>query len=124
VVGQFLMRNLLSRAQAGVEPKRLFYDISKLKVRGERLIEAFERISGARPGAKLQVDVRGISPLERTIRAAARRLSFAVTAGSALVATGATAAAAHVASWVPITLGCVGGAFTALLVLDLLRGAR
>jgi len=124
VVGRFLMRNLVSRAQAGVEPKRLFYDVSKLKVRAERLIEAFERISGARPGAKLQVDVRGISPLERTIRVAARRLSLAVTAGSALVATGATAAAVHVASWVPITLGSVGGAFTALLVLDLLRGGR
>jgi predicted unusual protein kinase regulating ubiquinone biosynthesis (AarF/ABC1/UbiB family) len=124
VVGRFLMRNLMSRAQAGVEPKRLFYDVSKLKVRAERLIEAFERISGARPGGRLQVDVRGISPLERTIRVAARRVSLAVTAGSALVATGATAAAAHVAGWVPITLGSVGGAFTALLVLDLLRGGR
>jgi hypothetical protein len=93
-------------------------------VRAERLIEAFERITGARPGAKLQVDVRGISPLERTIRIAARRLALAVTAGSALVATGATAAAVHVASWVPITLGSVGGAFTLLLVLDLLRGGR
>jgi hypothetical protein len=99
VVGRFLMRNLISRAQAGVEPKRLFYDVSKLKVRAERLIESFERISGARPGPRLQVDVRGISPLERTIRVAARRLSLAVTAGSALVATGATAAAVNVASW-------------------------
>jgi len=118
------MRNLITRAQAGVEPKRLFYDVSKLKVRTERLIEAFERITGARPGANLQVDVRGISPLERTIRVAARRLALAVTAGSALVATGATAAAVHVASWVPITLGALGGTFTALLVLDLLRGGR
>jgi predicted unusual protein kinase regulating ubiquinone biosynthesis (AarF/ABC1/UbiB family) len=57
VVGQFLMRNLLSRAQAGVEPKRLFYDISKLKVRGERLIEAFERITGASFERYLQEDV-------------------------------------------------------------------
>ena len=93
-----------------------------LEQRAERLVEAFERISGARPGGRLQVDVRGISPLERTIRIAARRVSLAVTAGSALVATGATAAAAHVAGWVPITLGSVGGAFTALLLIDLLRG--
>ncbi len=34
------------------------------------------------------------------------------------------AAAVHVASWVPITLGALGGTFTALLVLDLLRGGR
>ena len=67
---------------------------------------------------------RGISPLERTIRVAARRVALAVTAGSALVATGATAAAAHLASWVPITLGGLGGTFTALLLLDLLRGGR
>jgi predicted unusual protein kinase regulating ubiquinone biosynthesis (AarF/ABC1/UbiB family) len=124
VVGRFLMRNLLSRAQAGVEPKRLFYDVSKLKVRAERLIESFERISGARPGRRLQVDVRGISPLERTIRVAARRVALAVTAGSALVATGTTAAATHLANWVPITLGSIGGAFTGLLLLDFLRGGR
>ena len=124
VVGRFLMRNLLSRAQAGVEPKRLFYDVQKLKTRAERLIEAFERISGSRPGQRLQVDVRGISPLERTIRVAARRVALAVTAGSALVATGTTAAATHLASWVPVTLGSLGGTFTGLLLLDLLRGGR
>jgi ubiquinone biosynthesis protein len=124
VVGRFLIRNLVSRAQAGVEPKRLFYDISKLKVRAERLIDALERITGARPGRRLQVDVRGISPIERTIRVAARRLALAVTAGSALVATGTTAAATHLATWVPITLGSIGGTFTALLLLDLLRGGR
>jgi ubiquinone biosynthesis protein len=122
VVGRFLMKNLLTRAQAGIEPKRLFYDVQKLKVRGERLIESFERVTGARPGTRLQVDVRGISPLERTIRVAARRLALAVTAGSALVATGATAAATHLAEWVPVTLGSAGGGLTLLLLLDLARG--
>ena len=122
VVGRFLMRNLLSRAQASVEPKRLFYDAQKLKLRAERLVESFERISGARPGGRLQVDVRGISPLERTIRVAARRFALAVTAGSALIATGATSAASNLADWVPITLASLGGALTALLLLDLLRG--
>jgi ubiquinone biosynthesis protein len=122
VVGRFLIKNLLTRAQAGIEPKRLFYDVQKLKVRGERLIESFERVTGARPGTRLQVDVRGISPLERTIRVAARRLALAVTAGSALVATGATAAATHLAEWVPIALGSAGGGLTLLLLLDLARG--
>jgi hypothetical protein len=115
------MKNLVARAQAGADPKRLFYDVQKLKVRGERLVESFERISGARPGQRLQVDVRGISPLERTVRVAARRLALAITAGSALVATGATAAAAQVDQWVPITLGASGGALTLLLLLDLVR---
>jgi predicted unusual protein kinase regulating ubiquinone biosynthesis (AarF/ABC1/UbiB family) len=121
VVGRFLMKNLIARAQAGADPKRLFYDVQKLKVRGERLVESFERISGARPGQRLQVDVRGISPLEHTIRVAARRLAIAITAGSALVATGATAAAPNVDRWVPVSLGASGGALAALLLLDLLR---
>jgi hypothetical protein len=121
VVGRFLMKNLIARAQAGADPKRLFYDVQKLKVRGERLVESFERISGARPGQRLQVDVRGISPLEHTIRVAARRLAIAITAGSALVATGATAAAPNVDRWVPVSLGASGAALAALLLLDLLR---
>jgi hypothetical protein len=121
VVGRFLMRNLLTRAQASADPKRLFYDVQKLKVRGERLIESFERISGARPGQRLQVDIRGITPLERTIRIVARQLALAITAGSALVACGATAAAQHVERWVPITLGATGGALALVLLLDLAR---
>ena len=121
VVGRFLMKNLLTRVQAGADPKRLFYDVQKLKVRGERLVESFERISGARPGQRLQVDIRGITPLERTIRIVARQLALAITAGSALVACGATAAAVHVARWVPITLGAVGGVLALLLLLDLAK---
>jgi hypothetical protein len=121
VVGRFLMKNLLTRAQAGADPKRIFYDVQKLKVRGERLIESFERISGARPGQRLQVDIRGITPLERTIRIVARQLSLAITAGSALVACGATASAQNVAQWVPITLGATGGGLALVLLADLLR---
>jgi ubiquinone biosynthesis protein len=121
VVGRFLFRNLLARAREGVEPKRLFYDVQKLKVRAERLVESFERISGARPGPRFQVDVRGISPLEQTIRITGRRLALAVTAASTFVATGTTAAAAKVANWVPISLGSFGGALTLLLLADLLR---
>jgi predicted unusual protein kinase regulating ubiquinone biosynthesis (AarF/ABC1/UbiB family) len=121
VVGRFLMKNLLTRVQAGADPKRLFYDVQKLKVRGERLIESFERISGARPGQRLQVDIRGIRPLERTIAIVSRQLALAITAGSALVAAGTTAAAQEVDRWVPITLGATGGALALILLLDLLR---
>jgi ubiquinone biosynthesis protein len=121
VVGRFLFRNLLARAREGVEPKRLFYDVQKLKVRAERLVESFERISGARPGQRFQVDVRGISPLEQTIRITGRRLALAVTAASALVASGTTAAAEKVSNWVPASLGSLGAGLTLLLLLDLLR---
>jgi predicted unusual protein kinase regulating ubiquinone biosynthesis (AarF/ABC1/UbiB family) len=121
VVGRFLMRNLLGRAREGVEPKRLFYDVQKLKVRAERLVESFERITGARPGQRFQVDLRGTSSLEGTIRRASHRLALAITAGSALVATGATAAAQHVARWVPVSLGIAGSALAVLLLFDLFR---
>jgi ubiquinone biosynthesis protein len=124
VVGRFLMKNLVSRAQASADPKRIFYDVQKLKVRGERLVESFERISGARPGQRLQVDVRGIRPLERTVTVAARRLALAITAGSALVATGTTSAAQQVDRWVPASLGALGGGLTLLLLLDLWRGRK
>ena len=95
--------------------------MQKLKVRGERLIESFERISGARPGQRLQVDIKGITPLERTIRIIARQLALAITAGSALVACGSTAASLNVARWVPITLGIVGAVLAAVLLWDLIR---
>ncbi len=124
VVGRFLMKNLLTRAQAGADPKRLFYDVQKLKVRGERLVESFERISGARPGQRLQVDIRGIRPLEHTVTVAARRLALAITAGSALVATWTTAAAQNVERWVPSSLGALAGGLTLLLLLDLFRGRK
>jgi hypothetical protein len=95
--------------------------VQKLKVRGERLIESFERISGARPGQRLQVDIKGITPLERTIRIVARQLALAITAGSALVACGSTAAAPDVSRWIPITLGVVGGVLALVLLWDLIR---
>ena len=76
---------------------------------------------GARPGQSLKVDIRGTTPLEETIRLAARRLALAVTAGSALVATGATAASASVDRWVPEALGGLGVTLTAVLVVDLFR---
>jgi ubiquinone biosynthesis protein len=121
VVGRFLFRNLITRAKQGVEPKRLFYDVQKLKVRAERLIEAIEGISGARPGERLQIDVRGLVPLDQTIRVTGRRLAIAVTAAAALVAMGTTAAASRVANWVPISLGALGAVLTVLLLVDLLR---
>jgi len=118
IIGRFLMKNLLTRVQSSADPKRLFYDVQKLKVRGERLVESFERISGARPGQRLQVDIRGIKPLEATIRVVSRQLALAIIAGSALVACGATAAAQHVARWVPISLGAVGAGLALILLGD------
>ena len=121
VIGSFLVRNLLGRVREGADPKRAFYELQKLRVRLNRLVESAERVMGARPGQSLQVDIRGTSPLEESIRSAGRRLALAVTAGSALVATGATASSASVDAWVPQVLGGLGVGLTALLLIDLFR---
>jgi ubiquinone biosynthesis protein len=124
VAGSFVMKGLVGRAKESLDPKRLFYEGQKVRVRIVRLIEAVERLAGARPGPKLTVNFRGTERLEDTIRRAGRRLALALTAGGALVATAITASSAHVAGWVPISLGSAGGALTVGLVADLVRRRR
>jgi ubiquinone biosynthesis protein len=121
VAGQFVMKGVVGRVRGSLDPKRMFYEGQKLKVRAVRLIEAFERLAGARPGPKLTVNFRGTERLEETVRRAGRRLSLALAAGGALVATAITAASTHVAGWVPATIGGAGGALTLGLIADLLR---
>ena len=120
VVGGFVAKNLLTRVRTSADPKRIFYELQKLEVRANALVEAIERIAGARPGARMQIDLKGTTPLEDTIRTAARALALAIAAGSCLVAAGSTASA-HVAAWIPITLGAAGGVLTLMLLLDLRR---
>ena len=124
VAGSFLTRSLIERARQRLDPRTLFYEAQKLRVRIGRLVEAVERLAGARPGPKLTVNFRGTERLEDTVRRAGRRLSLALTAGGALVATAITAGSGTVADWVPLALGAAGGALAAGLVLDLVRRGR
>ncbi len=124
VAGSFLVRDVGHKVLSRLDPQKLFYEGQKLKVRATRMIETLERLAGSRPGQKLQVDFRGMDRLEGTVRATGRRLSLAIGAGAAFIATSATAVAADVASWVPMTLGGVGGALTLGLAYDLLARRR
>jgi hypothetical protein len=124
VAGQFLTKGLVERIRGRLDPKTLFYEGQKLRLRAVRLIEAVERLAGARPGPKLTVNFRGTERLEDTIRRAGRRLALALTAGGALVATAITASSTHVAGWVPVTIGSAGGVLTLGLVADLVRRRR
>jgi ubiquinone biosynthesis protein len=124
VAGEFLTKGLLEKIRERLDPKRMFYEVQKVRVRFVRLIEAIERLSGSRPGPKLTVNFRGTERLEDNIRRAGRRLSLALTAGGALVATAITASSTHVAAWVPATLGAAGGALTLGLIADLVRRRR
>jgi predicted short-subunit dehydrogenase-like oxidoreductase (DUF2520 family) len=105
------------------DPKKLFYEAQKVKVRLSRIAEAFERLAGARPGPKLQVNFTA-ERLEDTVRRVGRRLSIGIIAGAAVLGTAITAASERVASSIPVTLGVVATGFTVLLLGDLVRRKR
>jgi len=123
VAGKFLMRSLVSSMAGKTDPKALFYQAQKMKVRAMRVVEALERLIGARPGQKLEVNFRATS-LEQTVHDAGRRLALGVVAAAALLGTAIVAIAERVPIWVPVTLGVVGGLFTLGLLVDLVRGRR
>lgn len=124
VAGQYLTKSLTGRLRESINPQKFFYEAQKTRVRIVRLVEALERLVGARPGPKLQVQFRGIEPLEATIRRVGRRLAVSMAAGSALVATALTAGQSDVPAWVPASLGGTGGALIAALFVDLLRRGK
>jgi ubiquinone biosynthesis protein len=120
VAGRFLMRSLLRGMAGRFDPKAVFYQSQKLKVRAMRVVEAIERMIGARPGQKMEINFRA-APLEATVRRAGRHLALGLTAGAAILASGLTAISARVPGWVPITFGVVGALLTAGMLLDLFR---
>jgi ubiquinone biosynthesis protein len=120
VAGKFLMRSVLGGMRAKVDPKALFYQSQRLKVRAMRVIEAVERLIGARPGAKLEVNFRA-STLEQTVRRAGRRLALSLVAAAALLGTAIVSTSQEVPTWVGVTLGSIGGLFTLGLLIDLIR---
>ena len=75
VAGKFLMRWIIKSLSTTLDPKTLVYRSQKLKVRATRVIEAVERLLGARPGQKLEVNFR-VATLESTLRQAGRRLAL------------------------------------------------
>src|SRR5207244_3914871 len=80
VAGTYVMKWLTGQVRDRINPRQLFYEIQKMRIRATRLIEAVERLAGARPGPKLQVHFRGIEGLETTVHRAGRRLALALSA--------------------------------------------
>lgn len=124
VAGRYLATSLTGKVRDRLDPNKALYDVQKLRLRLTRLAEAVERLTGARPGPKLGVQIGGLEHLEATIRTATRRLSLAITAGACIIGGSFTASAIRVGDWVPLTLGAAGGFLIVILVADLLRGRR
>jgi ubiquinone biosynthesis protein len=120
VAGRFLMRNLLRDMSSRIDPKAIFYQSQKLRVRATRVLEAIERMIGARPGQKMEINFRA-APLEATVRRAGRHLALGLTAGAAILASGLTAMSARVPGWVPVSFGILAVVLTFGLLLDLFR---
>jgi ubiquinone biosynthesis protein len=120
VLGRFLLRSVGGRLRRNADPQQLYYEAQKLKLRFTRFIEAIERATGARPGAKLQVDFIGAPAIEDAIRVTGRRLALAAGASAALIGASVTAATSA-ASWIPIIFGSVAGIFVGWLTVDLIR---
>ena len=120
VAGKFLMRVMMKRMGASLDPKALVYQSQKLKVRAERVIEAIEHLIGARPGQKLVVNFKANS-LEDTVRRTGRRLAVGLTAAASILACGLTATSATAADWVSALFGIVAGLLIAGLILDVVR---
>jgi ubiquinone biosynthesis protein len=119
VVGRFLARRLFERGRDAIDPKRAFYEVQKLKVRFSGLVEAIERLVGARPGPRFQVDMKGMGSLENTIRRSTRRISLAITAAAAIISSGFTLGQSGVSTWVPALFGSIGLALLFLMLVDI-----
>src|SRR5262249_53359009 len=109
------------RIGGALDLQRGVYETQKLKLRISRVIEGFERITGARPGGGLEIELRGSRHLEEAIRRAGRRIALAFAGGATLLAAVLAAAASSIHLWVPVTLGVAAGVAGIALALDLSR---
>ena len=116
-----MFRGMRERIGGALDPQKAVYEAQKLKLRVERLIEGIERLTGARPGPGMQIELRGSKGLEDAIRRAGRRIAIAFAGGATLLAAVLAAAASSIDLWVPITLGVAAGIAGIALVLDLRR---
>ena len=121
VAGSFMTGNLAGKLRERLDPQQLLYEAQKVRLRVTRFGESLERLTGARPGPRMQVAFSGTEHLETSIRNAARRFSLALVAGTCIVAAGITADSTIVGQWAPITLAVTGGVLAVGLILDLLR---
>jgi ubiquinone biosynthesis protein len=124
VVGDFMMKGFVGRFRDRIDPRWLYYEAQKFRTRLVRLMEAVERLAGARPGPKLQVQFRGMEGLEDTVRRTGRRLALGMVAAASLAGSAFAAASAQAPDWMAPTMGIGGVTLTVGLIVDLFRRRR
>ena len=61
----FVLTQTVQQRTGGLNPRKVFYEVQKARLRLVQLLEAIEGITGARPGARLPVNFRGTALLGR-----------------------------------------------------------
>jgi len=120
VVGTFVLKMVAERTRKAGDPRRIFYETQKASMRVRRFIESVERMTGARPGRRLEIDLPAISSLETTMRRSVRRLILAAGAAATIVATGFAAASTSAPDWLGTAFGISAAALSGLLIADFL----
>jgi predicted unusual protein kinase regulating ubiquinone biosynthesis (AarF/ABC1/UbiB family) len=119
--GRFITRSTMKQVLSKTDPKTLFFEARKLKFRAMGLLEALERMVGARPGEKLEVNFRGTS-LEDTIWRAGRQLALGLVGGFALLASAISSTARGQSDRWTVAFGAAGLVSIAILVVSFVVG--
>jgi len=85
-VGAFLRSAVLRGVAERADPQAIVYELFQLRARTRRLLESIERLTGARPGPRLQVDVLSGARIEHELRRLAYLLAAALILAGALIA--------------------------------------
>lgn len=123
VAGRFITQSAMRRMITKADPKLLMFEAQKFKLRAGRLLEALERLVGARPGDKLEVNFRG-SSLEETIWRVGHQIALGVVGGLALLASAITGNARGTTNAWSIAFGVAGIAAVGVLTLGFARRRR
>jgi hypothetical protein len=107
--------------RTSANPRELFFEAQKLRVRVDRLLENLERVVGARPGRGLQVEMNRPEAFTDVISHAGRRIALGLTAASAMVGTAVTSAGSRPARWSTPAFATTAAVLTGALLADVLR---
>lgn len=121
VAGRFFARQVTRNVRDMLGPQRMLYNAQKFRMRAVSLLDALERLTGAKPGFEPKITLRGTERLESTLRHVGRRLASGLAAASAFIICGVTAAFGHAPAALTWAFGAVGGLFALVLLADLAR---